>query len=95
MRTICLAACVLILVGCIAHSGEQKIDIRSLREKPVGGETRADDLRAKLDALGTAGGYGDDARQLMKPESKASVTVGGTLNTRYFSRRAEIDSYEK
>jgi hypothetical protein len=76
------------VVGKIALS--EDIDVRSLQRKLAAQESRLNDLQAKVNASAYASG--GDAEGILSANKNAVLTIGGTLNTKYFYRDGKISS---
>ena len=87
MKLMRLAICVAVfaVVGGIAVSE----DIEALQAKVAAQEARLNDLQAKMNSSRSGGGDADGIVSLRK---NAVVTLGGTVNTRYFYRSGKINS---
>lgn len=88
MKRMRLAMCVAVfaLIGGIAIS--EDLDVRALQAKLAAQEARLNDLQAKMNAKGKGG----DAEGVVSMRKNAVVTIGGTVNTRYFYRDGEVKS---
>lgn len=91
MKLMRLAMCVaaFAVIGKIALS--EDVDVRALQAKLAAQEARLNDLQAKINAGGPAYSAGQ-TEGLVSINKNAVVTIGGTVNTRYFYRGAKIES---
>jgi hypothetical protein len=76
----CVAA--FAVVGKIALS--EDIDVRSLQQKLAAQEARLNDLQAKVNAGAYASG--SEVEGILSANKNAVLTIGGTVNTRYYYR---------
>ncbi|MCC8116946.1 MAG: porin family protein [Planctomycetes bacterium] len=90
MKLMRLAMCVAVfaLVGGSVLS--EDMDVRALQAKLAAQEARLNDLQAKM--YGTGCETQNVAEGLTSLRKNAVVTIGGTLNTRYFSRNGKLDT---
>ncbi len=90
MKLMRLAMCVaaFALVGGTVMS--EDMDVRALQAKLAAQEARLNDLQAKM--YGTGCETQNVAEGLTSLRKNAVVTIGGTVNTRYFSRNGKVDS---
>ena len=88
MKLMRLAMCVAVfaLVGGIALS--EDMDVRALQAKLAAQEARLNDLQAKM--YSTGGSSDNVADGITSLRKNAVVTLGGTVNTRYFYRQGKI-----
>lgn len=94
MKLMRLAMCVaaFVIIGKVALA--EDIDVRALQEKLAQQEARLSDLQAKVNYNGGANAnYAGAPESVLSIRKNATITIGGTLNTRYFYRDAKIESY--
>jgi hypothetical protein len=73
------------MVGGTVLSGD--LDIQALQAKLAAQEARLNDLQAKI-----GGGSGGSAANVTSIRKNAKVTIGGTVNTRYFFHTGKIET---
>ncbi|MCC8165945.1 MAG: hypothetical protein LIQ31_07300 [Planctomycetes bacterium] len=90
MKLMRLAMCVAVfaLVGGSVLS--EDMDVRALQAKLAAQEARLNDLQAKMYSTGCE--TENVAEGLTSLRKNAVVTIGGTLNTRFFSRNGKVDT---
>ena len=88
MKLMRLAMCVAVfaVVGGIAVA--EDINVQQLKAQLAAQEARLNDLQAKMNSRSGGG----EAEGIVSLRKNAVVTIGGTVNTRYFYRSGKIDS---
>ncbi|MCD7895506.1 MAG: hypothetical protein LUG50_02390 [Planctomycetaceae bacterium] len=90
MKLMRLAMCVAVFALGSGSVLSEDMDVRALQAKLAAQEARLNDLQAKM--YGTGCETQNVAEGLTSLRKNAVVTIGGTLNTRYFSRNGKLDT---
>ena len=90
MRVMRLALCAAAFAIVVGVAVSEDMDIRALQAKLAAQEARLNDLQAKMGAADCDEGVVADGITTLR--KNATITLGGTVNTRYFYRSGKIKS---